>query len=478
MKMRHWLANLFRGRTTPMLLPGTATFSVVTKSPGSWPSDRARVTIVSAPDAARSEFAVFHTPCFTPTPEALHHLAAAIVQHPNADFLFGDEMTPAGPWHKPGWSSALLLAQPYVVNLFAVRTELLAGTLSRVAAPTLDLYELALLATAKARSVVHVPHVLGSTSQPHGLTEGHATAALVAANAAGLQATITRHPDAPVLRVSVRPRRPQAITILVPTRDRIDLMRTCIDSVLPTIGRRDVRILIVDNGSIEPATLAQFAAWCRDPRITVLRDDAPFDYSALMNKAVAACQTPLVLLLNNDTQVISPHWLDELAGWLDLPGVGAVGAKLYHGDDTVQHAGVLVGVGGVASHGHKNFARSHPGYHGLLHSVRDVSAVTGACLLTRRDLWLEVGGMDPELRVAYNDVDFCLKLRARGHRIVWTPLAEIYHFEGKSRGKDKRGQTRFEREIASFQERWQHVIAADPFYNPNLSVRHVDYRLR
>jgi GT2 family glycosyltransferase len=144
----------------------------------------------------------------------------------------------------------------------------------------------------------------------------------------------------------------------------------------------------------------------------------------------------------------------------------------------VQHAGVLLGVGGVASHGHKNFPRTSAGYHGLLHSVRDVSAVTGACLLTRRDLYLDVGGMKADLRVAYNDVDFCLELRARGHRVVWTPLAELYHFEGKSRGKDKRGQSRFEREIAFVQQRWHAELAADPFYNPNLSTRHVDYRPR
>jgi GT2 family glycosyltransferase len=208
----------------------------------------------------------------------------------------------------------------------------------------------------------------------------------------------------------------------------------------------------------------------------VLRDDSPFDYSALMNRAVAAARTPLVLLLNNDTEVIAPDWLDQLTGWLDLPGVGAVGAKLYFADGTVQHAGVLIGVRGVATHGHKHARRGAAGYHGLLHSVRDVSAVTGACLLTRRDLYLEVGGMEPSLRVAYNDVDFCLKLRARGQRVIWTPLAELYHHEGKSRGKDRRGRARFEREIAFVQQRWSDVIAADPFYNPNLSRRHVDYR--
>jgi GT2 family glycosyltransferase len=325
---------------------------------------------------------------------------------------------------------------------------------------------------------VHVPRILATVPLAARLTPGHAAAAARALAALGLDATVAPHAAAPVLRVSVRPRTHTPVTVIVPTRDRLDLLRPCVDSVLRHRGAHDVRVLVVDNGSVEADTLAAFAQWQATGLVDVLRDDRPFDYAALMNAAVAAARTPLVLLLNNDTEVLSPDWLDQLAGWLDLPDVAAVGAKLYHGDGTIQHAGVLVGVGGVASHGHKNFPRDHAGYHGLLHSVRDVSAATAACLLVRRDAWLQVGGMKSELKVAYNDVDFCLELRVRGHRILWTPLAELHHFEGKSRGKDTRGQSRFEQEITFFQARWAAVVAADPFYNPNLSIRHVDYRPR
>jgi O-antigen biosynthesis protein len=477
--LRAWWQRVRRGRARPQqpdALPGAATFHVVTATPDRWP-ESSRVACAPSAAGARGEIVVLHAPSIVPAPDALHHVADALQRRPRADFVFGDETCAgSGHWHKPGWSPALLLAQPYVASVFAVRRELLGGEVAAAHDDDAMRYALALRMTAAARAVVHVPRVLGHDAAPVRPSAQHAVAAAAAARAAGLTATVTPHPDAAVLRVSVRPRERQAITVIVPTRDRLDLLHPCIDSVLATTGAHDVRVLIVDNGSAEPATLAQLARWRADARVQVLRDDGPFDYSALMNRAVAAARTPLVLLLNNDTKVVTADWLDQLAGWLDLPDVGAVGAKLYFADDTVQHAGVLLGVGGVASHGHKNLPRSSPGYHGLLHSVRDVSAVTGACLLTRRDLYLAVGGMEPALRVAYNDVDFCLRLRARGQRVIWTPLAELYHFEGKSRGKDKRGHTRFEHEIAFVQQRWGELIANDPFYNPNLTKRHVDYR--
>ncbi len=487
MRLVRWLRGVFGRSARPAPVPGapatplagTATFAIVTADPKPWcPGHHGRVACVADAAAARSDWVVFHAPGTTPRPDALHVLADAIARHATAAFVFGDAVGSDGkPWHKPGWSPALLLAQPYAADLFAVRRDRLTGIAPSGVADAVAIYELALRATANG-NVVHVPSLMVTAPAATRLSPGHAVVSADFLARLGLDATVTPHPAAPVLRLSMRPRTRTPITVIVPTRDRIDLLRTCIDSVLRHRGEHDLRVLIVDNNSVEPATLAAFAQWQQDGRVDVLRDERPFDYAALMNVAVAAARTPLVLLLNNDTEVLSPDWLDQLAGWLDLPDVAAGGAKLYHGDGTIQHAGVLVGVGGVASHGHKNFPRDHAGYHGLLHSVRDVSAATAACLLVRRDAWLQVGGMKSELKVAYNDVDFCLELRARGHRILWTPLAELHHFEGKSRGKDNRGQARFEQEIAFFQSRWADVIAADPFYNRNLSLRHVDYRPR
>ncbi|MBK8101493.1 MAG: glycosyltransferase family 2 protein [Planctomycetes bacterium] len=428
---------------------------------------------------ARGEFVTWLEPGDEPVATAGQRLLAAFATDPEIDWVFSDESVAAAAFHKPGWSPALLLAQPYALRLAAVRRELAVAVgppraeLGRVAA-----WDFALRATRAARKVAHIPELL-CRSLPR-VPPDDEQIAVVAASAAslGLAATVRRCPFAPVLSVGVRPTTSAAVTIIVPTRDRLDLVRTCIDSVVATTGHLDVQILIVDNGSVEPATMAWFTQLQQSPRIRVLRDDGPFDYSALMNRAVAACTTPLVLLLNNDTKAIAADWLDQLLGWLALPDVGAVGGRLRYDDDTIQHAGVILGIGGVASHGHKGFRHDQPGYHGLLHCVRDVSAVTGACLLTRRDDYLAVGGLDPGLRVAYNDIDFCLRLRARGRRVIFTPLAELYHFEGKSRGDDQRGQSRFDREIAFMQERWGPLLAADPFYNPNLALNATDFRRR
>jgi O-antigen biosynthesis protein len=456
--------------------PGPGTLAVVGQAPTSWTA----VGVPSTPSAAaaRAEWLVYVAPGFAPAPDALPALAAALADDAEVDFVFGDELEPDGHWHKPGWSPALLLAQPYAATCFVVRRALAAelgdaGAATNAAAR----YDLSLRATAAARRVRHVPAVLGHTAAPMAPSPAHAEAAARAAAAAGLTAQIAPRPGSLALDVSVRPHRPTTVQVLVPTRDRLDLVQPCVDSVLATTGD-EARVLIVDNGSAEPATLAWLAAVAGNPRVTVLRDDRPFDYAALMNRAVAQSTAEHVLLLNNDTRVIAPDWLAQLSGWLAAPGVAAAGAKLYYGDDTVQHAGVLVGVGGVASHGHKGFPRASAGYHGLLHSVRDVSAATGACLLVRRDDYLAVGGMAGELRVAYNDVDLCLRLRARGRRIVWTPRAELHHFEGRSRGTDKVRTQRFEQEIAYMRAHWPRELAGDPFFNPNLSDRHVDYRRR
>ncbi len=480
MSLRRW----FRGPKplAHLVHPGSvATFSFVAPELGPHHDLAQRgFEVVPSMQTAKGDFVVFLARDAVPTADALTALAAAIASTPLADVVFGDHAEPDGtPFHKPGWSPALLLAQPYALGLVAYRRELvLQLELPQPDAGVAWDYELLLRATAAARAVCHVPKVICRLGVSRTAHDGDLHAATEATLRMGLAATVTRCPHAPVHSISVRPRQQVPITVIVPSRDRLDLLVPCIESVLATRGHPDLRVLIVDNGSVQPATLAKFAAWQQDPRVRVQRDDAPFDYSALMNRAVAATTTPLVLLLNNDTEVIAPGWLDELAGWLDLPDVGAAGAKLYYADDTIQHAGVVLGIGGVASHGHKGFARHAAGYHGLLHSVRDVSAVTGACLLTRRELYLELGGLEPELRVAYNDIDYCLRLRQRGRRVLWTPNAELHHFEGKSRGDDQRGQARFDREIAFMQARWGALLAADPFYNPNLSLRATDYRRR
>ncbi len=462
-------------------LPRTPTFAFVT-------SDRAAVRDVAYPamevvdDLARAtaEFVVFVSPGESVAPDALVVFAERIETAPDADVLYSDEVGGDGDrFHKPDWSPELLLAQPYALRLAAMRRELVtaAGGL-RAPADTAAEWDLLLRVTERARRVEHVADLLCRGVRPRRIDDDARRVVTEAAIRRGLRATVARCPHAPVFALSVEPQERPPVTIVVPTRDRLDLVRRCVDSVLARTKYPHFVVQVVDNGSVEPATIAQFDAWRRDPRVVIRRDDRPFDYAALMNDAVAAVTTPLVLFLNNDTEVIAERWLDEMVGWIERPGIGAVGAKLYYENGTVQHAGVVLGIGGVATHGHKGAPREAPGYHGILHCVRDVSAATGACLLTRRDLFTRLGGFDRDLRVAYNDVDYCLRVRRDGQRVLVTPFAELYHFEGRSRGDDSRGQHRFEREIALMQQRWGPLLQNDPFYNPHLSLRATDYRLR
>jgi GT2 family glycosyltransferase len=292
----------------------------------------------------------------------------------------------------------------------------------------------------------------------------------------GCDAVVSSARTPGTLRVSFRPRRSERVAIIISTRDQARLLSACVRSILRCTRYPSYEIVIVNNGSTEPESLEQLRRWSSDPRIRILNAPGPFNYSALNNLAALFTRAPLLALLNNDTEVISPRWLCEMVGVLEQDGVGAVGPKLLYGDGTIQHAGIVLGIGGVASHAHKRFPRDHGGYHGLLESVRDVSAVTGACLLTRRGLYLELGGLDEALAVAYNDTDYCLRLRARGYRVLFTPLAELYHHESASRGVDRRGAARFEAELALMRCRWGELLRRDPFYNPNLSLDRTNYQ--
>jgi GT2 family glycosyltransferase len=430
--------------------------------------------------AARGEFVAFVGPGERPARDALLAVAEAVAREPDADLVYSDEQVDGcTPFHKPDWSPALLLAQPYVLRFCAWRRDRVLGVGGlRAAAGAAQDYDLALRVGEAARRVVHVPQLLGRARAARPPAADDLRVAAEAAARQGLCAEVRRSRVAHVYEVSVRPRGWEPVTVIVPTRDRLDLLRVCVDSVLARTRHPRFSLLIVDNGSVEPATQVQLRSWQQDPRVRVLADPSPFNYSALMNRAVRAADTPLVALLNNDTEVLAPDWLAEMAGWMEWPSVGAVGARLRYGDGSIQHAGIVLGIGGVASHGHKGSPGDAAGYHGLLHSVRDVSAVTAACMLTRRDLFLDAGGFEEQLGVAYNDVDYCLRLRARGRRILFAPLAELHHFEGMSRGDDRRGSARFDREQALMQARWGAALRADPFYNPNLSLQATDYRLR
>jgi GT2 family glycosyltransferase len=268
--------------------------------------------------------------------------------------------------------------------------------------------------------------------------------------------------------------------VIVPTRDRAELLAQCARGVLEETDYGPLEFIVVDNDSVEPETAELFERLRQDPRVRILPSPGPFNFSALNNFAVTEAKGEVLLLLNNDISVIQPHWLDAMIAHAIRPNVGAVGARLLFPDGKVQHAGVAIGVGGVAGHLAYNLPGDTGGYYNHLTTTRNMSAVTAACLAIRKAVYEEVGGLDAEkLKVAFNDVDLCLKIRKAGYDIVWTAQAELYHHESASRGEDlaPAAQARFNAEVAVMRERWGDTLKSDPFYGPLFDRHRSDYAL-
>jgi GT2 family glycosyltransferase len=366
------------------------------------------------------------------------------------------------PQLKPAWSPDLLLSWMYWSRVTFYRRTFLARLLPlRTALDGAELYDLALRATEHEARIVHVPRILSHVHAPPA-TAGTLTSKERDAGRRALAAALARrdiagsvewHDGGSVYRVRRAVTAAQKVSIIIPTRDGLAMLARCVRAIEATDYAPD-EIVIVDNGSVEPATLAYLAT---TPHKVVCAP-GPFNFSWLNNLAVAQCDGFYVLFLNNDTEPCDPGWLRALVEQAQRPEVGAVGAKLLYGDGRIQHAGIGLGIGGLAGHPYR-FARR------ALESVRDVSAVTAACLLMRREIFDAVGGFDERLPVNSNDVDLCLRVRERGHLVVYTPHAVLHHYESQTRGfraapDDAWLMTR----------RWRDVLAADPYGNPNVDA--------
>jgi GT2 family glycosyltransferase len=276
------------------------------------------------------------------------------------------------------------------------------------------------------------------------------------------------------------PGNPPLVSIIVPTRDALPLLRQCVESVLGKTKYPRFELLVVDNQSADPEALAYLGELARRATVRVIRYDRPFNYSAINNFAARQAQGEVLCLLNNDTEVISPDWLEEMVGHLLQDKVGAVGARLLYTDGRVQHGGVTVGPGGCADHLHAELPRGHPGYCHRAVIAQELSAVTAACMLTWKHLYERLGGFDEKnLPVAFNDVDYCLRLQDAGYRVIYTPHAELYHHEWATRGVDAtwRQRWRARREINYMRLRWRERMKHDPYYNPNLSYDQPNFTL-
>ena len=390
------------------------------------------------------------------------------------------------PYFKPDFDPDLLRSQNYVCHFTTIRTELVraVGGFRKGFEGSQD-HDLILRCTERLAptQVRHIPKVLYHWRAIPGST-ALARDAKDYASSAGARAVgdhlRRHHPGARAEELShghfrvhwPLPSPAPKVTLVIPTRDNVDLLRMCIESIFALTTYASFESAVVDNRSSDPGALAYLAELDRHERIRVLRYDAPFNYSAINNFAVRESDGDIVALVNNDIEVISPDWLEEMVSQALRPDVGAVGAMLYYPNDTIQHAGVVLGVHGVAAHLYAGMPRGYPGHGGRARVAQSLSAVTGACLVVRRDVYEQVGGLDESLQVAFNDIDFCLRLGAAGYRNVWTPFAELYHHESASRGSEdtEEKKRRFAQEVDSMLQRWGARLQFDPAYNVNLSL--------
>ncbi|HEX3463918.1 MAG TPA: glycosyltransferase family 2 protein [Candidatus Elarobacter sp.] len=417
---------------------------------------------------------------------ALFELALALQD--GADVVYTDEDrigergVPEDPWFKPDWSPETLLTRDYVGRLVVFRRDALerAGGVRDVF-ESAAWYEALLRAGETTEKIAHLPQVLVHRG-PSGAVQKNdlALAVEVALRRRGEEASLRIVESGVEVRYAVPG--DERVCVIVPTRDRADLLGPCIASLFERTAYANFEVLVVDNGSRERATQQLLAEWeAREPaRFRVLRDPAPFNYSRLNNEAARATSAEYLLLLNNDTEVIAPEWMEAMLGQARRTEIGAVGAVLLYPDGTVQHGGVVLGILGLAGHAHRYLPGNTPGYHGALELDTNYLAVTGACLMVSRRKYLEAGGLDEALAVSYNDVDFCLRLHRAGYRNVVVPRAKLFHYESKSRGGDDtpRKVARAMEEVATIRKRWPEWAARDPYYNPNLTADAEDFGLR
>lgn len=454
----------------------------------------------SALELATGEFvALFDNDDLLPE-HALYCIAQAIHDHPDAALVYSDEdkidstSRRHAPYFKPDWNPDLFLSHNMICHLGAYRTSLVRALDGfRTGFEGAQDYDLALRCIEQIApgQIVHIPRVLyhwrshpGSTAlagseKNYALLAGeralndHLQRMGVAAKAELLEFGMYR------VRYATPSPLPM-VSLIIPTRNGLKLIRMCVESILSRTLYPNYEIIIVDNGSDEPETLQYLASLSGDARVRVLRDERPFNYAALNNGAISHARGEYVALINNDIEVLSPDWLDEMIGLAAQPGVGAVGARLWYPNDTLQHGGVILGVGGVAGHSHKHLPKGDLGYFARAGLTQTLSAVTAACLVVRKDIYTQVGGLDEaNLKVAFNDIDFCLKVRSAGYRNVWTPYAELYHHESATRGYEDtpEKQARFMQEVLYMQSRWKDALGFDPAYNPNLTLEWEDFGL-
>lgn len=438
-------------------------------------------------EAAKTDHVAFMRSCDILDPAALVWVAYGLHERPQAQVFYADEDRMdtedlrKDPYFKPDFNYELFLTHNMLGGFTVYRRDLIeaVGGIDPEAGDD-ALYDLALRVYEQrgGDAFVHIPRVLNHVRGRAVYREAQV-------------ATVNRHlkrlrKSADVMKAPelegynrVRyalPKRLPKVSILIPTRDKAELLRFCLGSLLEKTSYTNYEVIIIDNGSVEPETFAYFEEVKADKRVRVIRDERPFNFSQLNNKGVAQAKGSYVCLMNNDIEILTPDWLEEMVSFAQQPDVGCVGARLWYPDDTLQHGGVLIGFFDVAGHMHKHIKRGETGYANRASLHQSLSAVTAAVLLIRKETYNAVGGLDEGLAVAFNDVDFCLRVRDAGYRNIYTPYAEMYHHESASRGAEDSPEkkAREQREIQTIKTRYGQSMRQCPAFSPNLSLTSED----
>jgi O-antigen biosynthesis protein len=465
------------------------------------PGETPAQALSAALGTAQGELLVFLRAGDEMPPQAFFCLAEALCAEPQGALAYSDEDSledsglggvarRSNPQFKPDFDPELLVAGGLPLGLWGCRATLArkaGGPREGFGPLTAEELGWRVLEAPGVRQAVHVRRVLLNRSSlapgrapqefEYGLRMSRERLARLS-----LHAEVSLAPDLPWGR-RVRYQRPgpeALVSIIIPTRDRADLLGACLHSLLERTAHTGYEILVVDNGSKEEATFQLFSSLPPE-RVRVLRDDLPFNFSRLNNVAARQARGAYLCMLNNDIEVIDGDWLGELLSFAVKPEVGCVGARLWYPDGTLQHGGIIVGLGGSAGHAHRKLTKSQAGYCGRALLAQSMSAVTAACLLVRRDVFNAVGGLDENLPESYNDVDFCLRVQAAGYRNIWTPFAELTHRESATR-RDRTGghaqrMKEFDRQATLIMRTRRSVLAEDPAYNPNLTRLGDDFAL-
>jgi GT2 family glycosyltransferase len=419
--------------------------------------------------------------------QALTRFSSVIQDHADAGILYADEdrISVIGrrhsPQFKPAWNPDLLYTDPHYSHCWLIRSDLCIRACQALNAngEMPALYSIALEATALCRGnqILHLPEILYHRldqpgDQRSSTQTAHSLQRFLVRH--GLNLQVSHHQTGGHLIHWPLPDPPPLVSVIIATRDRGDLLRCCLTSLAEHAqGNPPTELILIDNGSIEPETLDYLSHLEQQQNVRVLRRPGKFNYAALNNEAIALARGELVALINNDVEATHPGWLAAMAAQALRPEIGAVGAKLLFPDGSIQHAGVVLGIGGIAGHAHKYLAADDEGYQLRLHLAHNLSAVTAAMLVVRKSLFEEVGGFDAlNFAVNYNDVDFCLRLIQAGYRNLFCPDAVLIHHESKSRGAPTAADAyaEWQRERQAMLDRWGAVLQADPNYSPHLSL--------